>query len=168
MGAQVGGLSRRVAVERDAASECEEHFGRWFQQQRELRGISVWFVAARTKLSPERVRAIETDEAALKADGHGRGTARALARAIGADPGEAMVWLARKPTRSAARARARARVRLFFSPVRMGATLGLGLGLGLGAWLLGSWLSSGESQRDAPPLVYRPDYVERLLNGEGS
>ncbi len=164
MGAQVEGLSRRAAVERDAASECEEHFGRWFQQQRELRGISVWFVAARTKLSPERVRAIETDEAALKSDGHGRGTARTLARAIGADPGEAVAWLARKPTRSTARARAR----LFFSPVRLGATLGLGLALGLGAWLLGSWLSSAESQQDAPPRVYRPDYVERLLNGEGS
>ena len=163
MGAQVERVSRRAQVA-GATSEPAEEFGRWFQKQRELRGISIWFVAARTKLSPERMREIESGRGPLGRDGHGRGTARALARAIGADPAEAAARLACRSTGPEGRRRARWRGAL--PPLR--SAVGIVLGLGLGVWLLALWLRSAETPEDSPSRVYRPDYVERLLSGEGS
>ena len=160
MGSQVERVSGRAQVAAKAAQPAQE-FGRWFRQQRELRGISIWFVAARTKLPPERVRQIERVEGALRRDGHGRGTARALALAIGADPQEAAAWLAGHSPR-AARPR---RMPSLGAWLRMGSALGLMLGLGF--WLLGDWLRGERAPQDSPTLVYRPDYIERLLNGEG-
>ena len=90
MGAEVERLSEGAAVARAATSPGS--FGAWYRRQRELRGISLFYVAARTKLSPERVREIE-DSAALDTDAMGRATARALAHAIGADPDEAAAQL---------------------------------------------------------------------------
>jgi hypothetical protein len=72
----------------ERAAQSRSAFGPWYRRQRELRGLSIFFVAARTKLSPERVREIE-DESPLDADGIGRSTARTLALAIGAEPEEA-------------------------------------------------------------------------------
>ncbi|MCZ6822251.1 MAG: hypothetical protein O7F10_04800 [Deltaproteobacteria bacterium] len=162
MGSRVGRVSGGAQVA-GAAAEPAQEFGRWFQQQRELREISVWFVAARTKLPLERVREIERVEGALARDGHGRSTARALARAIGADPQEAAARLAGRSPRAA---------RHWRPPwidnwLRLGSVLGIVLGLGLGAWWLDHWLQSAWAPQDSPPLVYRTDYVERLLNGEG-
>ncbi len=162
MGSQVERVSGRAQVAAEA-TEPAQGFGRWFQQQRELRGISVWFVAARTKLPPERVREIERVEGALRRDGHGRGTARALALAIGADPQEAAARLAGRSPRAARRRR----MPWLGAWLRLGSALGLVLGLGLGFWLLGHWLQAEANPQDAPTLVYRPDYIERLLNGEG-
>ncbi len=161
MGSQVGRVSGGAQVAGEAAEPAQE-FGRWFQQQRELRGISVWFVAARTKLPPERVREIERVEGALARDGHGRSTARALARAIGADPQEAAARLAGRSPRAARRWRPP----WIGDWLRLGSAVGIVLGLGLGAWWLDHWLQSAGTSQDSPPLVYRPDYVERLLNGE--
>jgi hypothetical protein len=165
VGAQVEGVSRRARVGGGLSAPIG-HFGRWFQQQRELRGISIWFVAARVKLPPERIRAIEMDAGVLKPDGHGRGIARALASAIGADPEEGVARMGRHPLGEAAGQRTRW-VRSF---LRLGGTLGVALALSLGAWLLGTWLQSGEAppETDSPQLVYRPDYVGRLLGGDGS
>ncbi len=162
MGSQVGRVFGGAQVAGEAAEPAQE-FGRWFQQQRELRGISVWFVAARTKLSPERVREIEGVEGALARDGQGRSTARALARAIGADPQEAAAQLA-GPSPRAAR---RWRPPWTDNWLRLGGALGIALGLGLGAWWLDHWLQNVGTSQDSPPLVYRTDYVERLLNAEG-
>ncbi len=162
MGSQVERVSGRAQVAAEA-TEPAQGFGRWFQQQRELRGISVWFVAARTKLPPERVREIERVEGALRRDGHGRGTARALALAIGADPQEAAARLAGRSPR-AARRRRMPSLRPWLP---LGSALGLVLGLGLGFWWLGHWLRGEGTPLDAPTLVYRPDYIERLLHGEG-
>jgi len=138
-------------------------FGSWYRRQRELRGISLFYVAARTKLSPERVREIE-ESAALDTDGMGRATARALAHAIGADPDEAAAQLGageRKPFRARQRF---SNLPLFL--VNAGRTAGLVVMLALGAWLLGLWLSKASANGSAPPRIYKPDYVDQLLRRE--
>jgi hypothetical protein len=109
------------------------------------------------------VREIERVEGALARDGHGRSTARALARAIGADPQEASARLAG----GSPRAFRRWRPPWIGDWLRLGSAVGLVLGLGLGAWWLDHWLQSAGTSQDSQPLVYRPDYVERLLNGGG-
>jgi transcriptional regulator with XRE-family HTH domain len=163
VGAEVQRLSEGAAVASDAA-DAGRAFGPWYRRQRELRGISLFYVAARTKLSPERVREIEETSAALDTDGIGRATARALAHAIGADPEEAAAILG-NPSRPRPRRRPRfSRLQpLLFG---FGRTAGLAVMLALGLWLLGLWLSSPASDASAPPRIYKPDYVDQLLHRE--
>lgn len=162
MGAEVERLSEGAAV--TGAPADASAFGPWYRRQRELRGISLFYVAARTKLSPERVREIEETGAALETDGIGRATARALAHAIGADPDEAAALLGnvRRP-----RGPRRARF-AHLQPLLLGfgRTAGLAVLLALGVWLLGLWLSRPASNGSAPPRVYKPDYVDQLLRRE--
>ena len=160
MGAEVERLSEGPAVE---GATSGGSFGSWYRRQRELRGISLFYVAARTKLSPERVREIE-ESAALDTDGMGRATARALAHAIGADPDEAVAQLG-----AAVRAPLPRRPSFSNLPLvlgRIGRTAGLVAVLALGVWLLGLWFSSAQSSASAPPRIYKPDYVEKLLHRE--
>lgn len=161
MGAQVERLPEGAAVGGAAAEGGA--FGQWYRRQRELRGISVFYVAARTKLSPERVREIE-EASALDTDGIGRATARVLAHAIGADPDEAAALLGQvRPTPVAARVRLPwLRHRL----LQIGRAAGLALALGLALWLLGLWLSRPSADGAGPERIYKPDYVEQLLHGE--
>ena len=163
MGAQVGQVPRGAGVK---VSTPHAQFGRWFRQQRELRGISVWFVAARTKLPPERIQALEDGISSLGNDGHARATARGLARAIGADPGEAVAKLSRRRRGSSGDRRSGAwRAGL----LAWGPHASVALVLGLVAWVLASWLLSYGPGEESPPLVYRTDYLERLLpRGDGS
>lgn len=161
MGAEVERLSEGAPV---SASADAGAFGPWYRRQRELRGISLFYVAARTKLTPERVREIEETPSALETDAIGRATARALAHAIGADPDEAAAMLGNA---SAPRVRARSS----FSSVQplvmdFVRTAGLTVILALGLWLLGLWLSSPASNAAAPERIYKPDYVEKLLHRE--
>lgn len=164
MGAQVERLPEGAAVGSAAAAGDGRAFGPWYRRQRELRGISVFYVAARTKLSPERVREIEEASALLETDGIGRATARVLAHAIGADPEEAAALLGQvRPTPIAARVRLPwLRERLF----RIARAAALALALGAALWLLGLWLSSPNSNASGPERIYKPDYVEKLLHGE--
>lgn len=163
MGAQVERLPEGAAVGAAPAVEGRG-FGPWYRRQRELRGISVFYVAARTKLSPERVREIEEASAPLETDGIGRATARVLAQAIGADPDEASALLGQvRLTPVAARARLpwlRERV------LSVGRAVGVALALGVALWLLGLWLSSPRSDASGPERIIKPDYVEKLLNSE--
>ena len=163
MGAEVERLSEGAAVTAGAA-DAGRAFGPWFRRQRELRGISLFFVAARTKLSPERVREIEETSACLDTDGIGRATARALAHSIGADPDEAAAMLGSvRPTRVRRHPRFSHLQPLLF---RAGRTAGLAVFLALGLWLLGLWLSSPASNAAAPARIYKPDYVDQLLHRE--
>jgi hypothetical protein len=128
-----------------------------------LRGISVEFVAARLKLNPERVAAIESGREPLEPDGHGRSIARALALAIGADP-EAAASLFHADRRGG---RARVPSRRVFTGAALGTALG-GLAAVVSVGVFAVWTS-----RDADPIgpartvqvVYRPDYVGELLEG---
>ena len=164
MGAQIQRLPEGAAVAAAPAAGDGRSFGPWYRRQRELRGISVFYVAARTKLSPERVRQIEEASAALDTDGIGRATARVLAHAIGADPDEAASLLGQvRPTPVAARVRLPwLRVRV----LQIGRAAGLALVLGAALWLVGLWLSSLRSDASGHARVIKPDYVEKLLHGE--
>lgn len=130
-------------------------FGPWLRQQRELRGISRAWLAARIKLSHERVHAIE--ERGLASDGRGRATARALAGAIGADPEAAVALLGARGPGVAAAPRARLGPHL---PLRALAVLLVAV---LGLWLLAELLLRPAETDEAAAVVYRPDYVKRLL-----
>ena len=162
MGSQVEGVPQRPEV--DAARRAQAHsFGVWLRRERELRGISVWFVAARTKLPPAQVRAIETGETPLLPDSSGRALARALASAIGADPEAAATRLGR-PQAAGPKARSRTRLRARLSPLRLGAFVGVVLLTALGFWLLQRWIDAPGLAAQGPAPVYRPDYVGRLVD----
>ena len=163
MGAEVERLPEGAAVA-SAAADAGRAFGPWYRRQRELRGISLFYVAARTKLTPERVREIEETRTGLDTDAIGRATARALAHAIGADPDEAAALLghAGQPRARSRRQLTRLRPLLF----GFGRTAGMAAILALGLWLLGLWLSSPASNTAAPAKIYKPDYVDQLLHRE--
>jgi transcriptional regulator with XRE-family HTH domain len=164
VGAEVQRLSESAAVASDPSDAAGRAFGPWYRRQRELRGISLFYVAARTKLSPERVREIEEASASLETDGIGRATARALAHAIGADPDEAARQLGHvRPPRM----RRPARIpHLRYLVIALGRSVAIALVLALGLWLLGLWFSSRASNASAPPRILKPDYVDQLLRHE--
>ena len=161
MGTQVERIPEGAAV---AAAPTAAIFGHWYRRQRELRGISVFYVAARTKLTPERVREIENSGATLETDGLGRATARSLALAIGADPDEAAALLGERRTIHGVRADRLAWLRGM--AWTYGRRVGLALLIGVALWLLGLWLSGDAGRDGAPTVVYKPDYVEKLLRPE--
>jgi len=101
------------------------------------------------------VQAIE--ERGVASDGQGRATARALAGAIGADPEAAVALLGARGPGATAPVRTHLGLRL---PVRALAVL---LVVVLGVWLLAELLLLGEQTDEEARVVYRPDYVERLL-----
>ena len=163
MGAQIEGIPGGPRVEVNATPPLHT-FGTWFRAQREMRGISVWYVAARTKLPADRIRAIEEGPADLRWDGYGRATARALARAIGADPDEGV---GRLPPRSASAARSRRPSRFVPVPWARGISLVLVLVVG-GALMMGTILRLAKATGESPPVVRKTDYLDRLLGGDGS
>jgi hypothetical protein len=159
VGAQVDRLPEGPSV---GASAEALTFGAWYRRQRELRGISIFYVAARTKLSPERLRDIEEARSQLELDGMGRATARSLAHAIGADPEEAARVLGRRRTTLATSGRHGLWLRgLARTWVRRGA---LALAAALAVWLLALFLARAETGNTPAEPVLKPDYVEELLN----
>ncbi len=159
MGAEVEGVSRGARV---AGAPAPDGFGPWFGRERQVRGIPVATVSSRTRLAPGRIRALEQGAELLGADGRGRAMARALALAIGADPEEAVYRLgdgAGAPRSRPSRASA---LRLPLG----GRALAAVLVAGLGAWLVARLVLSGGASDRIPGVVYRPDYVERLLIDE--
>jgi hypothetical protein len=159
----VGSQVERLPEGAPVAARAEPSvFGTWYRRQRELRGISVFYVAARTKLTPERVREIEDCAASLETDGIGRATARSLALAIGADPDTAATLLGERQ-RTARGSRGVATFWLRGLLWTWGRRIGIALALGAALWLLGLWLSGFSARQGTPPLVYKPDYVDQLL-----
>ncbi len=132
-----------------------------------MRGISIWFIAARTKLAPERIAGIEDGSAPLSRDGHGRATARLLVGAIGADPEEGVVRLSGGRLKGSRRQPVhwRQRFRGVATPVLLVLAL---LTVAGGVLLLARWLEMNGVDGDAPSPVQRKDYIERLLGGDGS
>lgn len=165
MGAEVKGVPGRAPVagpENAGPVAAQESFGPWFRRQREVRAISVFFVAARTKLSPERVRALEAGAEQLGRGGHERATARALACAIGADPEEAVARLG-----AASRGAPRPHREGDWRPhplARWTRPAVAALLIASGLWLLAEFLLRSDPPNERPTLVYRPDYVHRLLD----
>ena len=163
MGPEVQGVPEAAGL-----ADGGDTFGRWFRNERELRGLSVYFVAARTRLAPERVIEIERGDVRLGSGPYGRQTARQMADAIGADAKEAVAQLgeARSPWlgdgRSKGEARSRAGVpwqTLAFRAASVALVLGV---VGAAAWGIYSWWDARGSGEGAP-VVYRTDYVDELI-----
>jgi len=125
--------------------------------------VSVYFVAARTELLPEAIEALEEGVRALTPDGRGRQTSRALARAIGADPEQAVAALMR-PKIEGSRWRGR---RLWSGLLRVGSGLALFAVVGLGIWSLAGWIIETQGDDTPPALVYSTDYVKEALADRG-
>jgi hypothetical protein len=161
VGAEVARVSRRtrVDVRPRTVTGPANGFGPWFQAQRHMRGVSVYFVAARTELLPEAIEALEEGDRALTADGRGRQTVRALARAIGADPEQAVAALMR-PKIDATRWPGR---RLLNGLLRVGSGVALVAVVGLGIWSLADWIIEERGDDTPPALVYSTDYVKQAL-----
>lgn len=137
-------------------------FGPWIKQQRELRSIPLGYVAARTRIPSDRLLRIESGLDLLGRDGQGRSTARLLALTIGADPEEASCLL-EEPLGARRRGALLAQLPwLRWGMLGAGASLCLLL-----MWVLANQLLSSEAPLEASPeVIYRPDYVERLLSDE--
>lgn len=134
-------------------------FGPWLAEQRQLRGLSRCFVAARTRIAHERIEAIERGSVALGDDTLGRGAARQLAFAIGADPEEALARMGAAPAGEVRRSAPRGIPGLL---LWTGGLAGL-VAAGALVWLGAHWLERSPHAG----VVYRPDYVEDLLHRHG-
>ncbi|MCP4005648.1 MAG: helix-turn-helix domain-containing protein [bacterium] len=159
MGQEVERVSGRASLNVPGAVVAvpDEEFGPWFARQRVVRGISVYFVAARTRLTPGRVEAIESGQEPLSFDGQGRALARHLADAIGADPQEAAAHLIGPRRRSR-------RLPGFSSPWTLWGVRAVAVLLVSAVfWLFGAWLLAAPEQ-EHPSLVYRNDYIHKLLD----
>lgn len=159
----MGGEVARVPGGARVGGDAPDRFGCWFRKERELRGISLYWVAARTKLSSERIAEIETGRVPLSRDGHGRATSRVLAQAIGADPDEAVRQLEGRTALRVRRAKPDHSRR-----VRRGLSATVVLVAALACYLVADLLLSGQSTNAAPDIIYRPDYVERLVGDESN
>jgi cytoskeleton protein RodZ len=72
-------------------SELIEHFGRYLKREREQRGILLEDVSMKTKIQEHSLKLIEEARLdALPAEVFVRGFVRAYAKAVGADPDEAI------------------------------------------------------------------------------
>jgi hypothetical protein len=137
-------------------------FGPWLREQRQLRGLSRCFVSARTRIAPERIAAIERGALALPDDAVGRGTVRQLASAIGADPLEALSRMGSGPES----ARTPTRVRGLRRFALLGGSLVALAATGALVWAGASWVGQF-AQATRSGIVYRPDYVDDLLERRG-
>ena len=135
-------------------------FGPWLAEQRQLRGLSRCFVAARTRIAHERIEAIERGSVALGDDTLGRGAARQLAHAIGADPEEALARMGAAPPAAVPRSAPRG---VSVLVVWTGGLAGLAVAGAL-LWAGAHWLERSPHTG----VVYRPDYVEDLLQRHDS
>ena len=159
MGTEVQRVSRDPEVTGTSPPTHSDQaaFGRWLCEQRQLRGLSRCFIAARTRIARERIEAIELGRVALTDDALGRGTARQLAHAVGADPDEA---LSRMGATGPARVGQTAQRSVPALLVWTGALMALAAASAL-LYLGALWLERGVGAD--PGVVYRPDYVGELL-----
>ena len=165
MGTKVAGVSlrTRVVVAAEVSPPADPGFGDWYRDQRRLRGISVYYVAGRTKLATDRIHAIEFGRDPLRPDGRGRAMARELAQAIGADPAEAMGRVMGTPAprcgaaETAGVPRGRSWLRYGTQALLVSVLAGTG-------WLLASWLLEVGDGDASVGIVHRPDYVQRALD----
>jgi hypothetical protein len=118
--------------------------------------VPLEWVAASTKIPLPRLEGLERGEPVLASDGAGRAAARALARAIGADPEEAAGRLHDGAAAPAGRAKREWRLRV---PPWVPAALAFGAAAGV-AWAFAVWIEGRPPP--SPEVVSRPDYVERL------
>src|SRR5215468_5326327 len=118
--------------EAGGASPAERFsIGRYLASQRELRGISLDDLSARTKIPRRNLERLESGALDAQQDGFVRGFVRTVADALGLDSNEAVMRMVGEPAIGDEDRLWRRRARLVLLTAVSGAVLLLGLGLGL-------------------------------------
>ena len=136
--------------------------GKYLASQRELRGISLDDLAARTKIPRRNLERLESGAFDAQADGFVRGFVRTVADALGLDSQEAVMRMVSEPAGGDEERLRRWRVRMAVLGVVVGGVLLLLLGLGLRfatRWVV-------EPAGGPPDHVFRRDVVRSLAEEE--
>jgi hypothetical protein len=148
----------------DKAQPPAERFsiGRYLASQRQLRGISLDDLSARTKIPRRNLERLEAGAFDAQTDGFVRGFVRTVADALGLDSREAVMRMVSEPASGDEERLRRWRVRLAVLGVLVGGVLLLLLGLGLRVatrWVV-------EPAGGPPDHVFRRDAVRALADDE--
>lgn len=142
---------------RPEAAEAERSIGRYLASQRQLRGISLDELAARTRIPRRNLERLESGVFDGQQDGFVRGFVRTVAAALGLDPREAVMRMVGEPPGSDDEWRRRRLWSAVAVAVVVGALL---LGVGLGLRFALRWIV--EPAGGPPELIYRRDAVRSL------
>jgi len=147
-------------AEGGAEPQRSERFsiGRYLAGQRELRGIALDELAARTKIPRRNLERLESGAFDAQTDAFVRGFVRTVAGALGLDAQEAVMRMVSEPAGGDEERLRRRRARTtLLSAVVIGALL---LAIGLGLRLAARWLV--EPVGGPPDHVFRRDAVRSL------
>jgi transcriptional regulator with XRE-family HTH domain len=138
--------------------------GRYLASQRELRGISLDELSARTKIPRRNLERLESGAFDAQSDGFVRGFVRTVALALGLDSNEALMRMSGEPAGADEDALWRRRTRVALIAVVLGGLLLIGLGLGLRQatrWIV-------EPTGGPPDHVFRHDAVRSLAEQQAA
>ena len=136
--------------------------GRYLASQRQLRGISLDDLSARTKIPRRNLERLESGAFDAQQDGFVRGFVRTVADALGLDSREAVMRMVAEPAIGDEQRVLRRRVRIALIGVVVGGLLLLVLGIGLR--LATRWII--EPAGGPPDHVFRRDAVRSLADHE--
>ena len=136
--------------------------GRYLASQRQLRGISLDDLSARTKIPRRNLERLESGAYDAQQDGFVRGFVRTVADALGLDSREAVMRMVAEPAIGDEQLILRRRVRIALLGVVVGGLLLLVLGIGLR--LATRWIV--EPAGGPPDHVFRRDAVRSLVDHE--
>jgi hypothetical protein len=145
----------------DAPSD-RQSIGRYLAAQRELRGISLDDLAARTKIPRRNLERLESGAFDGQLDGFVRGFVRTVAEALGLDPREAVMRIVSEPDAGDEEWLWRRRVSAGVIGVVLAGLLLVALGLGLR--MATRWIV--EPTGGPPDHVFRRDAVRSLAEHE--
>jgi hypothetical protein len=134
--------------------------GRYLASQRELRGISLDDLAARTKIPRRNLERLESGALDAQQDGFVRGFVRTVAEALGLDSQEAVMRMVSEPAIGDEKLLWRRRARIALVAAVSGVVLLLLVGLGLR--LATRWVV--EPAGGPPDHVFRRDAVRSLAD----
>jgi transcriptional regulator with XRE-family HTH domain len=153
--------SERGRGEADAPSD-RHSIGRYLAAQRQLRGISLDDLSARTKIPRRNLERLESGVFDGQLDGFVRGFVRTVAEALGLDPQEAVMRIVAEPDGDDDERLWRRRVRAGVIGAVLAVLLLIALGIGLR--MVTRWIV--EPAGGPPDHVYRRDVVRSLADHE--
>ena len=136
--------------------------GRYLAAQRQLRGITLDDLAARTKIPRRNLERLESGAFDAQTDGFVRGFVRTVADALGLDSHEAVMRMVGEPAGGDEERLWRWRARIALLGLVLGGVLLLAFGLGLR--LVTRWIV--EPAGGPPDHVFRRDAVRSLAEHE--
>jgi len=144
------------------AGAAPERFsiGRFLASQRQLRGISLDELSARTKIPRRNLERLESGAFDAQSDGFVRGFVRTVALALGLDSNEVMMRMSGEPAGADEDALWRRRMRVALLTAVLGGLVLIALGLGLRQatrWIV-------EPAGGPPDHVFRRDAVRSLAD----